>query len=212
MENFKNYKVEFFDENINDLVNGLNYAYSFSQTSFAHLCFSVRKIIDYFKNNYIRAKDDKYYSSTLLLNAFGFTNSTISKLNRSFDYFCELLTKEVPIVKDFYRSFSPSKLFELLPLSLLDVESAIEKSIITPDLSVKEIRKIVKQIVNGDPAVNVSENLMEFIDESEIPMAYNPTQVYSIDYFKKQSKNQLINIVLQLQDEFQKLKLNKEKK
>ena len=93
-------------------------------------------------------------------------------------------------------------------MSYETIEKAIDGHVITAENTVKEIRKIVKQIINGDPAVMVAEKNIEKekINEEEIPMAYDPTKEYEFEYFQPKSKNMLLNIIMSLQDAYQKLK------
>jgi prolyl oligopeptidase PreP (S9A serine peptidase family) len=103
----------------------------------------------------------------------------------------------------------------LLPLSDDILEKLLEKKIITSDMTVKEIRAVVKQILHGEDAVTTKEvdvDTKEDINEEDIPMAYDPTQEYDFEYFKSKSKSQLLNIVWELQKAYQKIKNTKKGK
>jgi len=60
----------------------------------------------------------------------------------------------------------------------------------------------VKTFKNGsvitDKVLECKEIELPEIEE-EIPMVYDPKKVYDFDYFTKKTKNQLINIVWELQ-------------
>jgi len=47
--------------------------------------------------------------------------------------------------------------------------------------------------------------------EEEIPEAYNPTKHYEFSYFETKTKSQLLNIVWQLQQEYEKFKEKNQK-
>ena len=85
------------------------------------------------------------------------------------------------------------------------------KQIIKPSMTVKQIREYIKTLKDGsDKAEKVIEDTT--INEDDIPMAYDPKQEYEYSYFETKTKNQLLNIVWELQKAYQKLKSNKEKK
>lgn len=87
-------------------------------------------------------------------------------------------------------------------------------------MSVKQIREYVKNykaLETQNKKLSEEPKVQEEVEkpiEEDIPPAYNPKQHYDFSYFEKQSKAQLLNIVWELQKEYErivKLKNNKNK-
>lgn len=213
MENFYiNKELEIEDERLSSLLKCLETIYDDHTQNFARLCWTIYKIKNYcadlsFKVNKNRAFYG-YFDSQTLLGAFGFDRNAVSRYANSFFKFCEGNTFDNVCVKTDFKLFSPSKLFELLPLSSTMVFYAIDKKLIRPEMTVKEIRAYVKSFNSQEP-----EKVVEEIPKNsdEIPMVYNPKQEYEFSYFENKTKNQLLNIVWQLQQEYQKLLKEKKK-
>lgn len=220
MENFTKCYIEFNNVTLNDLLTDLRENFDNKQDNFAQICKSVYKIWSYCKNNYYETKNHEYYNSYKLLAKFGFDKKAVSRLTQCYvrfvyDYETDqnLPLNALPKVCIRYEfdNFSPSKLFELLSLSQDTVVEAVDKQLITPTMTVKEIREYIKTLKDGtDKAEKVIEDTT--INEDEIPMAYDPKQEYEYSYFESKTKNQLLNIVWELQKAYQKLKSSKEKK
>lgn len=215
MENFKNIDLpEFVNENLQALVNGLKEVFSKKQDNFADMCYFVYKIWSFCKYSYLPAKDGEFYNSYSLLEKFGFDKKAVSRLKNCYERFCvsikkDLTSKEESSIAGCYADFSPSKLFELLPLSADSCLDALNRGKIKATMTVKEIRQQVKFLINGglEEDNKTSDAVTEDeINEEEIPMAYDPTLEYDFEYFKEKSKNQLLNIVMALQSAYQKLK------
>lgn len=211
MDNFINADLEFEDKSLNSLVNCLRYCYDKNQTNFAKTCFTIYSIWNYCKYNYWKAKNNEYYNSYKLLAKFGFDKNAVSRYKCAFEHYVQGTAFENVSIKTFYFGFSPSKLFEMLVLSSETLDNAIDSKLITPEMTVKEIREIIKTIKNGtDNAEKVLEDSGKTeINEEEIPMAYDPKQEYEFSYFESKTKNQLLNIVWELQKAYQKLKSSK---
>ncbi len=220
MEEFVKSYLEFDDIVLNNLLIDLRTHFDDKQVNFAYICKSIYKIWSYCKKNYYEAKDKEYYNSYKLLAKFGFDKKAVSRLTQCYlrfvyDYETD---KKVPLnalpkvcLKFEFSDFSPSKLFELLSLSQETVEEIVAKQLITPTMTVKQIREYIKTLKDGsDKAEKVIEDTT--INEDDIPMAYDPKQEYEYSYFETKTKNQLLNIVWELQKAYQKLKSNKEKK
>lgn len=206
MEEFIKSDLEFEDNNLYWLVERLRDCFYLEKNNFNSLCEAIYNIWSYCKGNYWKAKDNEYYNSYKLLEKFGFDKKAVSRYRLCYEKFVadNLMSK---LVKD----FTPSKLFELLSLSQETISQLIEKQLITPTMTVKQIREYIKTLKNGsDKAEKVIEDTT--INEDDIPMAYDPKQEYEYSYFETKTKNQLLNIVWELQKAYQKLKLNKEKK
>ena len=113
-------------------------------------------------------------------------------------------------LKSWFVGYSPSKLYELLKVSDLTLEDAIDKKYIIPDMTVKQIREYVKSLADGkDKAEKVLESIQDEFKEEDIPMVYNPKEHYDWDYFKDKTKNQLLGMIWELQKEYEKLKSKK---
>lgn len=220
MEEFIKSYLEFEDIVLNNLLIDLRTHFDDKQVNFAQICKNIYKIWSYCKKNYYKAKDNEYYNSYKLLAKFGFDKKAVSRLTQCYarfvyDYETD---NKVPLgvlpkvcLKFEFCDFSPSKLFELLSLSQDTVEEVVAKQLIKPTMTVKQIREYIKTLKDGsDKAEKVIEDTT--INEDDIPMAYDPKQEYEYSYFETKTKNQLLNIVWELQKAYQKLKSNKEKK
>ena len=210
MENFVISDIDFEDERLQTLIVDLRKCFVNSQTNFAKTCDTIYHIWSYCKGNYWKAKDNEYYNSYKLLEKFGFNKQAVSRYKQCYEKF---IHTQSCTVDSQYLGFSSSKLFELLPLSKETIDTAINNKIITPDMTQKQLREHVKTLKNGclDKPEKVIEDISKEINENEIPMAYDPTQKYEYSYFEKMSKNQLLNIVWELQKAYQKLKDKKNK-
>ena len=211
MENFIFSDLDFEDVELSILVNSLKNCYAKQQNNFALLCRDIYKIWSYCKGKYYKAKDNEYYNSYKLLEKFGFNKQAVSRYKQCYEKY--VVDNKQHFGLNFYaEKFCPSKLFELLQLSQDTFIELCDKKIIRPEMTVKEIRECIKALKNGsDKAEKVIEDTSVEIDEDEIPMAYDPTQKYEYSYFEKMSKNQLLNIVWELQKAYQKLKDKKNK-
>ena len=160
------------------------------------------------------------YSFDTIMSGFGISKSESSRLLSCYEKFVTKETDKPMILAEFY-GFSKSKFFELLQVDNEQLRKDLQNKVLRFDFTIKQIRDYVKNLktlekqqarLNG----NVKEEKEEIIEE-EIPMAYNPQQHYDFDYFQEKSKAQLLNIVWELQKEYEKLKtsynkLKKEKK
>ena len=220
MENFKiNDIPEMEDEELHELIEKLKTQYKSSQSNFALTCYYISKICDYYENKkiFLKGKDGDYYNCNTLLGKFGFDKTAISRLYSCYKRFCSIpsfLSEDNIHLLEQFQPYSPSKLFELLPLEDDSIEKCFDKGIIKPEMTVKEIRKTVKSLIHGDEAPQTASAEIETpedIDESEIPMVYDPTKEYDFDYFKSKTKNQLLNMIMSLQEAYMKLKQKKVK-
>lgn len=208
MEEFIRSDLEFEDDKLFWLVERLRDVFNNLQDNFSNLCEAIYNIWSYCKGNYWKAKDNEYYNSYKLLAKFGFDKKAVSRYKQCYERYVH---KEQGGLHSLYEDFTPSKLFELLVLSDETVKSSISNGLIKPTMTVKQIREYIKTLKDGsDKAEKVIEDTT--INEEDIPMAYDPKQEYEYSYFETKTKNQLLNIVWELQKAYQKLKLNKEKK
>lgn len=209
MENFLiDFDIEFENQDLNFYIKNLKSCFNANNKNFVQLCFVITKIYNICKEDFFKAKDNEYYNASLLLGKFGFDKKAISRYKNCFARFCKGdLLSNVSIIEDF-KYFSPSKLFELLPLDEKLLSYVIENNIVNQDMTVKEIRQLVKSQMGlaSTEVINKLENSSEIINEEEIPMVYDPEKKYDYEYFKSKSKNQLLNIVWDLQKKYQLLK------
>lgn len=208
MEEFIKSDLEFIDERLQTLILELKTCFENKQNNFCKICETIYSIWSYCKGNYWKAKDNEYYNSYKLLAKFGFDKKAVSRYKLCYERYVHV---ESCSLFALYEDFTPSKLFELLVLSDETAKDLIVKELIKPTMTVKEIREYIKTIKDGtDKAEKVIEETI--INEEEIPMAYDPKQEYEYTYFESKTKNQLLNIVWELQKAYQKLKKSKEKK
>lgn len=208
MENFKKFELEFEDNELNCLVRQLNRSFDNNQDSFVFTCRDIYKIWSYCKGNYWKAKNNEYYNSYKLLDKFGFDKKAVSRYKNCYEKFIVDNKQTTALILNF-KDFSPSKLYELLPLSNETLEYATYNKLITADMTVKQIREFVKNKKGVSNEKVIEDNT---INEEEIPMAYNPKHNYEFDYFNAMTKNQLLNIIMELQKAHQALLNKKEKK
>ena len=197
MQDFTNFNIEFEDNNLTLLCNDLKNCYNDNQKNFARICVTIYNIWSYCKNNYWKAKDDDYYNSYKLLAKFGFDKKAVSRYKQCFERYIQGYDVNNVSIKTYFKDFSPSKLYELLVIPYEKLEELIDKHIIYPEMTVKQIRDYIKSLKNG---------ANEEINEEEIPEAYNPSKKYDFSYFETKTKTQLLNMIWELQKAYQKLK------
>ena len=199
MEDFINADIDFEDKELHSLIRELNNVFEDKQLNFCQLCKTIYDIWSYCKGNYYKAKDNEYYNSYKLLAKFGFDKMAVSRYKQCYERY---VVQPTAILYNDYREFTPSKLFELLSLSKDTALELVKKGLITPAMTVKEIRQYIKSLKDGtDKAEKVVESTIpEVLDiEEEIPMAYDPNTEYEFSYFESKTKSQLLNIVWELQ-------------
>ena len=229
MENFNQYCLsenEFLDfsyKPINELtmyIKKLDKCFKKDSENFAEICFLVFQIHNLFiKNNYgvyLKKNQNMSYSFDTIMIGFGISKSESSRLISIFKKFCclsdsDLDSAKCSIIEEF-KGFSKTKLFELLQVDNEQLIKDLRNKILRFDFTIKQIRDYVKNLqalkkqqakLNGNTEEETKE---EFIEE-DIPMAYNPQQHYDFDYFQEKNKAQLLNIVWELQKEYEKLKI-----
>lgn len=208
LDEFKKCDLEFVDDELYWLVERLRDNFNASQQNFVGLCECIYNIWSYCKGKYWLAKDNEMYNSYKILEKFGFDKKAVNRYKNCYERFIV-----DNLIEPLYLNFTPSKLFELLPLSRDTSYEYVSKNLITPDMTVKQIREFIKSQKNGETNTEqVTEDTS--IKKEDIPMAYDPKQKYEFAYFEAKTKNQLLNMIWELQKEYLSLKnkLNKEKK
>ncbi len=208
MEEFIKSDLDFEDSELHLLMLALQDCFEDNQINFCQTCKTIYDIWSYCKKSYFKAKNNEYYNSYKLLAKFGFDKKAVNRYKQCYERF---VLQGANVLLNDYKDFSPSKLFELLVLSSETSDELVKKQFIKPTMTVKQIREYIKTLKDGsDKAEKVIEDTT--INEDDIPMAYDPKQEYEYSYFETKTKNQLLNIVWELQKAYQKLKSNKEKK
>lgn len=202
MEEFIKSDLDFEDNELHLLMLALQDCFEDNQINFCQTCKTIYDIWSYCKKSYFKAKNNEYYNSYKLLAKFGFDKKAVNRYKQCYERF---VLQGANVLLNDYKDFSPSKLFELLVLSSETLDELVKKQFIKPTMTVKQIREYIKTVKDGsDKAEKVIEDTT--INEDDIPMAYNPKQHYDFDYFENKNKAQLLNIVWDLQKEYERLK------
>ena len=228
MENFKQATIEInFDsklglqneslKKLDKYLKGLNNLFKKENQNFAELCFyvyQVRALLNGYK--YCYNKKGTLLRFDNILKQFGINETEVSRLCSCYDKFMETTLSEDRMtitsykIKDIFFPFSKSKLFELLSVENSQLETDIKNKVLRDDMSVTSIREYVKNYKALQKAnkkiTDEKEEAQEEIIEDEIPMAYDPKKYYDFKYFEEKNKAQLLNMIWDLQKEYQKLK------
>ena len=202
-------------EYFNFLINGLKNVCISNDKNFASLCyftFNLKLLFNRFRYNRIYLNDNRSKFSTgynfdMIMKTFDIDKTQSSRIISCYEKFI-IIENEEPIINPVFAKFSKSKLYELITIDVQQLKNDLANKVLRPDMSVNTIRQYVKNIKvlqNLDKAVN-KDNTKEQVIEEEIPMAYNPKQHYDFEYFKNKTKNQLLNMIWDLQKEYEKLK------
>lgn len=229
MENFKKIrKIDFdteyhngnYSEGVKELAEYLrllNECFDQQQENFAIIVHYVYKVKELFDNHKkicfgaVYSKNSCYYNFDSIMLSFGFDKTQVSRILQVHSKFLDVVDEQ-PFLKPIFAEFSKSKLFELIPVDNHQLTIDIRKSLLRPNMSVKQIREYVKNYKSLEiQNKKLSEEPKEQEEaekpiEEYIPLAYNPKQHYDFSYFEKQSKAQLLNIVWELQKEYECLK------
>ena len=141
--------LEFDDEEINVLIRQLDRLYKNQQADFSTLCYTIYKIDCWFEDNsdvVLKSKyDAQYYNRKQLFNALGIKNKQRTRFCACYEKFMTLDDVGSKL-KEPFVSFTPSKLFELLPYSTSKLIEFIENGQLSPNMTVKEIREFFKSL------------------------------------------------------------------
>ena len=201
------------------LITKLNNVFTKDNKNFAELCFvtyRIKKLFDDYRISGCWVYDRKkvLYTFDSIMQGFGFDNTQTSRLLTCYDKFCCLscsdLDKASCIILVEFDNFSKSKLFELLSVPNQQILKDLQHNVIRTDMTIKQLREYVKnykalQKQNSKLDNESKEEQTEEIEE-DIPEAYNPKQHYDFEYFEQKNKAQLLNIVWDLQKEYERLK------
>ncbi len=235
MENFK--KFTDFDFNIENncwvnpiglkqlkkYIKAINKCFDKEQNNFIDLVYYIYELNGLFTDydqiafGRVYTKSNKEYTFDDIMQGFGFDRTQVFRFLKTYDKFM-VIGNNKPELVSYIRDFSKSKIFELLTVDEKQLEKDISNGVLRSDMSVKQIREYVKNykaLETQNKKLSEEPKVQEEVEkpiEEDIPPAYNPKQHYDFSYFEKQSKAQLLNIVWELQKEYErivKLKNNK---
>ena len=166
------------------------------------------------KNIFIRNDSEQYLSCGPNLsifrvkdvnnNSYNYYEFCEKVLSLEKSYVCKLNKVAIKFLNDdsggaaTLKGFTVSKLIELLPLSVEKVLELIDDGLLFPKMTFKQIRELVKSIKGKTSEDEESEE--------DIPLAFDPKQVYEFQYFDGLSKSQLVNIAMSYQNYIHKAK------
>lgn len=224
MENFNQYCLErvLVDNNnnnlkeLNFLIKKLDNCFKRENENFAETCFVVyriKKLFDDYKQVYVYSNMNVIYNFDMIMTGFGISQSESSKLLSIYDKFCCLSCSDLTVAKcsimEEFKGFSKSKLAELLQVENTQIINDLRNKVLRYDMTVTSIRQYVKNyktMQKSNKNLDKEEEVQEEIREEDIPEAYDPTKYYEFQYFEEKTKSQLLNIVWDLQKEYQRLK------
>ena len=202
-------------EELKFYIDKLNHYFAIEQYNFANICFYIYKVkqlfSDYTKSWYGGFETKKArYTFDSIMRGFGIDETQVSRILKVYEKFIVFIDDE-PRIKESFYGFSKSKLFELLIVDDGQLELDIKNKIVRSDMPVRLIREYVKnyQAIQKQKAkLNEpqKEEEKEEFNEEDIPAVYNPKQHYEFSYFEDKTKAQLLNMIWDLQKEYEKLK------
>lgn len=203
-------------KDISNYIKNINKCFTKDNNNFVDLCYYVYNLKALF-DSYVylpcRDKLGRNYTFKDIMDNFGLNDTDISRLCSCYEKFIIVDSdKKNPALLLGLQYFSKSKLIELLSIPTEQIMQDIKNKVLRADMSVKTIRAYVKnykELQKQNKKLNKDkeeEQEEEQIQEEEIPMAYNPKLHYDFSYFEEKTKAQLLNIVWQLQTEYEKLK------
>lgn len=204
--------VLFVNQDLDKLVNNLNELIKSRQNNFAELCTCVAKIYNFCKDNHYMSKDNDYYNAYKLLAKFGFERKSVERIVRCYNKYIDQCDNNVAKLKSVFFHFSPSKLFLLLTVSNKQLIDDLDKKILVPTMTCKEIKDYIKNLQGKkDNNKVLEESTVDISDEETEEEFYDCNKHYDLEYFEKLSQKQLVSIAYKLQFEYEKLrsKLNK---
>ena len=214
------------DKSLERLIKSIETIFDRDNRNFADLCsytYRLKKLFDDYKNagRWVYSVNDVLYSFDSIMQGFGFDNSQTSRLIACFEKFCCFSDSNIEkasckIICEF-ANFSRSKLFELLTIPTEQLLKDLQDKVLRPDFTIKQLRQYVKnynalQKQQQKISIEPKEPEEQSPSDDEIPEAYNPKQHYDFDYFESKNKAQLLNIVWELQKEYERLKKETSKK
>lgn len=199
---------------LKDYLKALNNCFDKEQNNFAEIVYYVYQVNGLFSDynqiafGRVYTKKSKGYTFDSIMEGFGLDKTQVCRLINTYDKFIDNDSGAIRL-KKYIREFSKSKIFELLQVDEEQLQKDISNSVLRSDMSVKQIREYVKNYKALQKQKNKlfeeSKEKIEDIVEEVIPPAYDPKKHYDFAYFEKQSKAQLLNIVWELQKEYERI-------
>lgn len=181
-------------EQINSYIRSLNDIVVKSKQNFMDCCFYVYHMKKLFGGYICYDKKGIMLQFDSIMQSFNFSSKDVNLMFRCYEKYYKTSVGDVLI------DFNKSKLIELLTMPDEQLIADINNKVLRQDMSVKAIRNYVKNYKSMQ--ITEDEDSESFADE-DIPMAYNPKQHYDFEYFETKSKAQLLNIVWELQKEYE---------
>lgn len=228
MENFKKFiDFDFNIENngwanpldlkhLKNCIKAMNKCFDKEQNSFVDLVYYIYELNGLFTDynriafGRVYTKSNKEYTFDDIMQGFGFDRTQVCRFIKTYDKFM-VIGNNKPQLVSYISDFSKSKIFELLQVDEKQLQKDISNGVLRSDMSVKQIREYVKNykaLEKQNKKMSEEPKEQEEVEkeiEEEIPPAYNPKQHYDFSYFEKQSKAQLLNIVWELQKEYERI-------
>lgn len=210
-------------EQIKKYIKAMNKCFDKEQDNFVDLVYYIYQLNGLFTDynqvafGRIYTKSNKEYTFDDIMQGFGFDRTQVCRFIKTYDKFL-IFDNGKPKLVPYISDFSKSKIFELLQVDEKQLHKDISNGVLRSDMSVKQIREYVKNykaLETQNKKLSEEPKEQEEVEkpiEEDIPLVYNPKQHYDFLYFEKQSKAQLLNIVWELQKEYErivKLKNNK---
>ena len=159
------------DSELSQYIKEITRCFNSQQVNFAKLCYAVYKIDCWFDDNpdcLCKSRyDGTYYDKKQLFKSLGFTKKQVNR-------YCSCYQKYMTLddvgskLKEPFLSFSPSKLIELLPISVDKNLEFISKGQLSPSMTVKEIREFLKSIDEKIDLLSEDENVLaiDFVEDN----------------------------------------------
>ena len=201
LENIKSIEAVEIIISLNNLYSKMNNQW----IDFYGLVYKFKHLKTDLGYNDLRLKDNSIIKkSKLVKQMFNISVSLYSRVNSICERFMRITDSGAELL-DIYKGYDRTKLIELLQLSSDKLEQAMESNIINPNLSRKELRKVVKEL-NGE--YYEEENItLEELDS--IPYTRTIKEHFDKSELKKFSKLELVNLYIDLQKKFEFMKSKK---
>ena len=218
-EKYKNCNKEEMKK-LESYIKQLDKCFAKDNQNFAEMCYLVynmKELFNNFKYKRIYAKGvrDRFncgYSFDSIMAGFGLDNTQTCRMYSVYEKF--ITKNEKPSLIEEFKDFSKSKLIELINIPNEQLIKDIQQKVLREEMSVKSIRDYVKnykELIKANSKIDKEKETEEEIIEEDIPMAYNPKKHYEFDYFENKTKAQLLNMIWDLQKEYENLKKEKKK-
>lgn len=200
----------------NVIIHNINKCIDNDTDNFIELCYWFAKLKEHFSRPYANPhmyyggyenKNGRYYYERIIEN-YGLDEKTVNRMVNVALRFVVVLDSKTVVLNRLVYGFTRAKLFELLPMSNEQIKFALDNKRLSSASSCKTIRAYVKSLKGTN---NTDGKVLEepkSIDEQleDVEDVYNPKKHYDFEYFEKKTKSQLLNIVWDLQKEYEKIK------